>query len=162
MHLAGHAVAVNAGLYEREIAVNDDNNNNDNNNNNNDNNNNNNDNNNILIIIIMIIIIIIMITATTTIVIMMIIMILIIIIIIIAFKGAIRDFFYNLLTTLRKYVQVAPAQSCANRVQHKRLSRAMCRVTCQVARRYSSAIKFDRVEIACILSFILLTEPFNR
>ena len=53
----------------------------------------------------------------------------IIIIIIIAFKGAIRDFFYNLLTAPRAvsntYAQVARAQSCANHVQHiECLSRA--------------------------------------
>ena len=48
--------------------------------------------------------------------------IIIIIIIIIAFKGAIRDFFYDLLTAPRTvsntYAQVARAQSCANHVQH--------------------------------------------
>ena len=56
-----------------------------------------------------------------------------IIIIIIAFKGAIRDFFYNLLTAPRTvsnmYTQVSRAQSCANHVQHiERLSRATCSV----------------------------------
>ena len=50
-----------------------------------------------------------------------------IIIVIIAFKGAIRDFFYNLLTGPRTvsntYTQVARAQSCADHVQHiERLS----------------------------------------
>ena len=50
-------------------------------------------------------------------------------IIIIAFKGAIRDFFYSLLTVPRTvsntYTQVARVQSCANQVQHiKCLSRA--------------------------------------
>ena len=43
-------------------------------------------------------------------------LIIVIVIIIIAFKGAIRDFFYNLLTTPRTvsnmYSQVARAQSC--------------------------------------------------
>ena len=77
-----------------------------------------------------------------------------IIIIIIAFKGAIRDFF-NLLTALQTvfnmYDQVARVQSCANHVQHiEHLSRATCRVSCHVVRRDSSAIKFDRVEIAFI------------
>ena len=80
--------------------------------------------------------------------------ILLIMIIIIAFKGAIRDF-YNLLTAPRTvsntYAQVARAQSCANHVQHiERLSRATCRVTCYLVRRDSSAIKFDRAEIAFI------------
>ena len=87
-------------------------------------------------------------TTTTTI-------IIIIIITIIAFKGAIRDFFNNLLTAPRTvsntHAQVARAQSCANRVQHiERLSRATCRVTCHLVRRDSSAMKFDRVEIAFI------------
>ena len=75
----------------------------------------------------------------------------IIIIIIIVFKGAIRDF-YNLLTAPRivsnTHAQVAQAQSCANHMQHiERLSRATC-VTCHLVRRDSSAIEFDRVEIA--------------
>ena len=72
--------------------------------------------------------------------IIIIIVIIIVIIIIIAFKGAIRDFFYNLLTAPRTvsntYAQVTRAQSCANHVQHvERLSRATCRVTCHVVRR---------------------------
>ena len=75
-------------------------------------------------------------------------------IIIIAFKGAIRDF-NNLLTEPRTvsntYAQVALAQTCANHVQHiERLSRATCRVTCDVVRRDGSSIKFDRVEIEFI------------
>ena len=53
-----------------------------------------------------------------------------VLIIIIAFKGAIRDFFYNLLTESRTvsntYAQVAQAQPCANHVQHiERLSRSI-------------------------------------
>ena len=81
-------------------------------------------------------------------------MLIIIIIIIIAFKGAIRDF-YKLLTAPRTvsntHAQVAQAQSCANHVQHiEHLSHATCRVTCHLVRRDSSAIKFDRVEIAFI------------
>ena len=77
-----------------------------------------------------------------------------IIIIIIAFKGAIQDF-HNLLTAPRTvsntYAQVARAQPCANHVQHiERLSRATCRVTCHLVRRGSSAVRFDRVEIAFI------------
>ena len=64
-------------------------------------------------------------------------------------------FFYNLLTVLQTisntYTQVARAPSCANHVQHiERLSCAICRVTCHMVRRDSSAIKFDRVEIAFI------------
>ena len=75
-----------------------------------------------------------------------------IMIMIIASKSAILDF-SNLLTApptvSNTYTQVARAQSCANHVQHiERLSRATCRVTCHLVRRDSSAIQFDRVEIA--------------
>ena len=64
-------------------------------------------------------------------------------------------FFYNLLTAPRTisntYALVAPAQSLANHVQHiEHLSLAVCCITCQVVRRDSSAIKFDRVKIAFI------------
>ena len=72
------------------------------------------------------------------------------IVIIIAFKGATRDFFYNLLTAPRSvsntYAQVAREHLCSAsgdcHVQH---------VMCHLVRRDSSAIKFDRVEIAFIL-----------
>ena len=64
-----------------------------------------------IIIIVMMMIITITTTTTTT-------TIIIIIIMIIAFKGAIRDFFYNLLTAPRTvsntYAQLAWAQSCAD------------------------------------------------
>ena len=54
----------------------------------------------------------------------------IIIIIIIAFKGAIRDFFYNLLTAPRTvsntYAQVARAIVCKSRATHRSL------ITCNV------------------------------
>ena len=85
-------------------------------------------------------------------------MMMIMIIIIIALKGAIRDFLNTLLTAPQTvsntYAQVALAQSCANHVHHvERLSCATCRtcyVTWYVVRWDSSAIKFDRVEIAFI------------
>ena len=72
------------------------------------------------------------------------------ILIIFAFKGAIRDFFHNLLfaprTVSNMYVQVAHAQLCANHMQHiQRLSCAACHVTCHVVWRDSSATKADRV-----------------
>ena len=56
------------------------------------------------------------------------------VIIIITFKGAVQDFFYNLLTALQTmsntHAQVALAQLCANHVQHiERSSCATCRVT---------------------------------
>ena len=38
---------------------------------------------------------------------------------------------------------------------------ATCCVTCHVVRRDGSAIKFDRVEIAFVFSFILLAEPLT-
>ena len=65
------------------------------------------------------------------------------------------EIFNNLLTAPRTvsntYAQVARAQSRANHVQHsERLSRATCRITCHVVLRDSSAIEFDRVEIAFI------------
>ena len=44
--------------------------------------------------------------------------------------------------------QVARMQSCANHVQHIGHLCAICRVTCHVVQRDSSAFKFDRVEIA--------------
>ena len=106
-----------------------------------------------MMIIMMIIIIIIIIVII--IIIIIIIIVIIIIIIIIALKGSIRDFFYNLLTAPRTasntYAEVAWALSCANYVQHiEHLSRATRRVTCHVVRRDSSAVKFDKVEIAFI------------
>ena len=67
----------------------------------------------------------------------------------IAFKGAIRDFLQSPTRTLKW----PRAQWCANHVQHiERFSRAACRATCHVVWRDSSAIKFDRVEIAFILA----------
>ena len=45
------------------------------------------------------------------------------------------------------------AQSCANHMQQiERLSRATYLVTCHVVRRDSSAVKFDRIEIAVSLA----------
>ena len=65
------------------------------------------------------------------------------------------EILYNLLTAPRTasntYAQVARTQSCANHVQHiERFSRATCRVSCHVVGRDSSAIRFDRVEMAFI------------
>ena len=57
----------------------------------------------------------------------------------------------GLQTVSNTYAQVARTQSCANHMQHiERLSCGTCRETCQVVRRDSSTIKFDRVEIAFI------------
>ena len=47
---------------------------------------------------------------------------------------------------LNGVIQEARAQSCTNHLQHiERLLRGTCRVTCHVVRRYSSAVKADRV-----------------
>ena len=88
--------------------------------------------------------------------IMMMMMMMTTIMIVIAFKGAIRDF-YNLLTAPRTvsntHALVARAQSCANHVKHiERVSHATCHVTCHLLRRDSSAVKFDRAQIAFILA----------
>ena len=64
---------------------------------------------------------------------------------IIAFKGAIRDF----LQSPQRH-ELSPTRTLkwpgGNRVQIT----CKCHVTCQLVRRDSSAIKFDRVEIAFI------------
>ena len=85
----------------------------------------------------------------------MLIIIMIIIIIIIAFKGAIRDFFLqsphsaaNCLQHVRSSGQDATV--CKSRATHRALITCKCHVTCHLVRRDSSAIKFDRVEIAFI------------
>ena len=69
------------------------------------------------------------------------------------------EIFYNLLTepqtVSNTYAQVAQVQSCANHVQHiECLSHAAWHVTCHVVRIDSSAIKFDRVEIAFIWAWL--------
>ena len=64
---------------------------------------------------------------------------------------------------LQLYAQVARAQLRANRVQHiERLSRATCRVTCHLVRRDSSAIKFDKAEIAFFFFFLALFYWLNQ
>ena len=63
---------------------------------------------------------------------MMIIITIIVTIIIIAFKGAIRDFFYNLLTAPRTvsntYTQVVWAQPCANNNNKKKMMMMMMKM----------------------------------
>ena len=112
-----------------------------------------------MIIIMMVTMMMVMMIIMTMIIITTTIIIIIIIIIIIELKGAVRVcfFFYNLLTAPRTvsntYAQAARAQSCANHVQYiERLSRA-ARVTCQIVGRSSSAVQFDRVEIALFQLF---------
>ena len=82
------------------------------------------------------------------------IIIIIIIIIIIAFKGAIRDvlqFPHSAVNCLQHVRSSGPgATVCKSRATHPALITCKCHVTCHLVRRDSSAIKFDRVEIAFI------------
>ena len=84
---------------------------------------------NVMIIIIVVVVVVVVVLVIIIIIIIIIIMMMMMI----AFKGALRDFLYNLLiaprTITNTYAQVAKAQSSANHVQHiERLSRATCRV----------------------------------
>ena len=78
----------------------------------------------------------------------------IIINIIIALKGAIRDFLQsphsaaNCLQHVRTSGRVGTV--CKSRATHRALITGKCHVTCHLVRRDSSAIKFDKVEIAFI------------
>ena len=75
-------------------------------------------------------------------------------IIIIAFKGAIRDFLqspHSAANCLHHVRSSGPgATVCKSRATHRALITCKCHVTCHLVRRDSSAIKFDRVEIAFI------------
>ena len=98
---------------------------------------------------------------------MMMIMMMMMMMMMIALKGAIRDFFYNLLTAPRTvsnmYAQVARAQLCANHVPHiERSPRATYHVTCHVVGRDSSGIKYDKSLNRIYFSFILLAEHIWR
>ena len=77
-----------------------------------------------------------------------------IIIIIITFKGAIRDFLqspHSAANCLQHARSSGPgAIVCKSRATHRALITCKCHVTCHLVRRDSSAIKFDRVEIAFI------------
>ena len=77
-----------------------------------------------------------------------------IIIIIIAFKGASRDFSqspHSAANCLQHVCSSGPgAAVCKSRATHWALIACKCHVTCHLVRRDSSAIKFDRVEIAII------------
>ena len=78
----------------------------------------------------------------------------IIIIIIIAFKGAIRDFLQSPHSAANRLQHVRSsgpgATVCKSRETHRALIMCKCHVMCHLVRRDSSAIKFDRVEIAFI------------
>ena len=80
--------------------------------------------------------------------------IIIIIIIIIAFKGAIRDLLqspHSAANCLQHVRSSGPgAVVCKSRATHRVFITCKCHVACHVVRRDSSAIKFDRVEIAFI------------
>ena len=77
-----------------------------------------------------------------------------IIIIIIAFKGAIRDLLQSPHSATNRLQHVRSngpgAIVCKSRATHRTLIACKCHVTCHLVRRDSSAIKFDRVEIAFI------------
>ena len=79
---------------------------------------------------------------------------LIIIIIIIAFKGAIRDLLQSPHSAANCLQHVRSSGPSAivykSRATHRALISCKCHVTCHLVRRDSSAIKFDRVEIAFI------------
>ena len=78
----------------------------------------------------------------------------IIIIIVIAFKGAIRDFLqspHSAANCLQHVPSSGPgATICKSRATHWALITRKCHVTCHLVQRDSSAIKFDRVEIAFV------------
>ena len=83
-----------------------------------------------------------------------IIIIIIIIIIIVSFKGAIRDLLqspHSAANCLQHVRSSGPgAVVCKSRATHRALITCKCHVTCHLVRRESSAIKFDRLEIAFI------------
>ena len=87
-------------------------------------------------------------------------------IIIIAFKGAIRNLSqspHSAANCLQHVRSSGPgATVCKSRATHWALITCKCHVTCHLVRRDSSAIKFDRVEIAFIWALFLLAEPLNR
>ena len=92
--------------------------------------------------------------------------IIIIIIIIIAFKGAIRDFLqspHSAANCLQHVRSSGPgAIVCKSRATHRALITCKCHVTRHLVRRDSSAIKFERVEIAFIgalFDFIICFTP---
>ena len=72
----------------------------------------------------------------------------------IAFKGAIRDFLQSprsAANCLQHARSSGPgAIVCKSRATHRALITCKCHVTCHLVRSDSSAIKFDRVEIAFI------------
>ena len=80
----------------------------------------------------------------------------IIIIIIITFKGAIRDFVrspHSATNCLQHVRSSSPgAVMCKSHATHWVLIMCKCHVTCHLVWRDSSAVKFDRVEIAFIWS----------
>ena len=89
-----------------------------------------------------------------SIIIIIIMIIIVIIIIIIAFKGAIRDFLQSPHNAANCLQDVRSSGSgaivCKSRATHRALITCKCHVTCHLVRRDSSAVKFDRVEIAFI------------
>ena len=116
----------------------------------------------IIIIIIIMIIIIIIIIIIVVVVVIIIIMMMMMMMMVIAFKGAVRIVFYNLLTaprtTTSTYAQVAKAQIRCNTSNAYHVQR----VVCHLVRRDSSAIKFHRVEITFILASFYWLKPLSN
>ena len=83
-----------------------------------------------------------------------IIIIIIIVIIIIAFKGAVRDFSQSPHSAAKRLQHARSsgpgAIVCKSRATHRALITCNMSCYCHLVRRDSSAIKFDRVEIAFI------------
>ena len=85
---------------------------------------------------------------------MMMMMMMIMMISVIALKVAIRDFLQSPHSAANRLQHVRSsgpgAIVCKSRATHRTLITCKCHVTCHLVRRDSSAIKFDRVEIAFI------------
>ena len=87
------------------------------------------------------------------------------IVIIIAFQGAIQDFLqspHNAANCLQHVRSSGPgAIVCKSCATHRALITCKCHVTCHLVRRDSSAIKFDRVEIAFIWASFFIGWTIN-
>ena len=88
-----------------------------------------------------------------------------IIMIIITFKGTIRDFFIISLLRCELSKHACSSGLCANvcksHATHRALIMCSRHVVCYVVRSGSSAIRFDRVQLAFVLTEFLLAEPLT-
>ena len=112
----------------------------------------------IIITIIVVVVIIITVVVIITIIIIIIIIIILIQIIIIPFKGAIQDFLQFPCCAANR-LQCICVQIRGNTWSTYLLQHVLLQAT--RVRRDSSAIKFDRVEVAFILALSYLAEPLN-